>query len=191
MLSLLNDGICFAERQKREYPRGVSISFADETAFYQANIVGVGPPGVYSPGHLWSPLHNCHLQLLQIESLHRSSNYNTQVSLSKDGKLDVNSWITNLPSLGGKPYSASDSRLDNFLGCFQNRLWSSLGESSDRKGGGTFTRPKITSTYRYWNSKSLMKDQSQKVICLKIDNSTAVAYLNNRGGVRTPSSYAS
>ena len=31
-----------------------------------------------------------------------------------------------------------------------------------------------------------MKDQSHKVICLKIDNSTAVAYLNNKGGYSLP-----
>ena len=36
--------------------------------------------------------------------------------------------------------------------------------------------------------KSFMKDQSNKVICLKIDNSTAVAYLNNK--VPTPISYS-
>jgi hypothetical protein len=32
-----------------------------------------------------------------------------------------------------------------------------------------------------------MKDQINKVICLKIDNSTAVAYLNNKGGTPLPS----
>ena len=52
----LNDGICFAEGRKREYPQGVLISFAEEAAFHQANVAGVGPPGVYSPGHLACPL---------------------------------------------------------------------------------------------------------------------------------------
>ena len=33
--------------------------------------------------------------------------------------------------------------------------------------------------------KFLMKDQSDKVICLKIDKSTAVAYLNNKGGAHS------
>ena len=30
-----------------------------------------------------------------------------------------------------------------------------------------------------------MKDQGNNVICLKIDNSTAVAYLNNKGGTHS------
>ena len=33
--------------------------------------------------------------------------------------------------------------------------------------------------------KAFMKDQSNEVICLKIDNSTAIAYLNNKGGTHS------
>ena len=130
---LLNDGICFAEREKREYPQGVSISFADETAFYQANIAGVGPPGVYSPGHLGCPLAlppsptAADRITTSIVRLQHSSEPVQRREIRCE-LVDNQSTI-----IGGKPYSASDSRLDNFLGCFQNRLGSSLGESSDGK----------------------------------------------------------
>jgi hypothetical protein len=53
---------------------------------------------------IWSaPLHYRHIQLVQIESLHQTSDYNTQVNLSKKAKLDLIWWITNLPSLGESP----------------------------------------------------------------------------------------
>ena len=128
---LLNDGICFAERQKREYPQGVSISFADETAFHQANIAGVGPPGVYSPGYLGCPLALSPSPTAADRIT--TSIVRLQHSSEPVQRREIRCELVDNQStiIGGKPYSASDSRLDNFLGCFQNRLGSSLGESSD------------------------------------------------------------
>ena len=128
---LLNDGICFAERQKREYPQGVSISFADETAFHQANIAGVGPPGVYSPGYLGCPLALSPSPTAADRIT--TSIVRLQHSSEPVQRREIRCELVDNQStiIGGKPYSASDSRLDNFLGCFQNRLGSNLGESSD------------------------------------------------------------
>ena len=53
---------------------------------------------------IWStPLHYCHIQLLQIESLHQSCDYNLQANLSKEAILDLMWWIKNLPPLRGSP----------------------------------------------------------------------------------------
>jgi hypothetical protein len=63
----------------------------------------LGPIEFTRPATWSAPLHYRHIQLVQIESLHQTSDYNTQVNLSKKAKLDLIWWITNLPSLGGSP----------------------------------------------------------------------------------------
>ena len=53
---------------------------------------------------IWSaPLHYRHIQLLQIESLRRTCDFDTQVNLSKEAKLNLIWWTNNLPSLRGSP----------------------------------------------------------------------------------------
>ena len=140
---------------------------------------------------IWAaPLHYRHLQLLQIESLHRSSDYNTQVSLSKDAKLDVNWWITNLPSLGGSPILpltadltiSSDASKIGWGAAWGNRRTGGRWNVHEAQDHINILELKAA----FFALKSLMKDQSHKVICLKIDNSIAVAYLNNKGGTHSP-----
>jgi hypothetical protein len=139
---------------------------------------------------IWSaPLHYRHIQLVQIESLHQTSDYNTQVNLSKKAKLDLIWWITNLPSLGGESHSAFNCRSNNLIRCFQKRLGSILAEISGRR---TAEYTRVPGSHKhlelkaaFFALKSFAKDQIDKVICLKIDNSTSVAYLNNKGGTHS------
>ena len=82
---------------------------------------------------IWSaPLHYRHIQLLQIESLRRTCDFDTQVNLSRGeirlDLVDKQSTITER-----KSYSPSDSRFDNLFGCIQNRMGSILGDSSNRR----------------------------------------------------------
>jgi hypothetical protein len=96
---------------------------------------------------IWSaPLHYRDIQLVQIESLHQTSDYNTQVHLSKKAKLDLIWWITNLPSLGGKSHSASNCRSNNLIRCFQNRLGSILAEISYRR---TVEYPRVPGSHKH------------------------------------------
>ena len=82
---------------------------------------------------IWSaPLHYRHIQLLQIESLRRTCDFDTQVNLSRGeirlDLVDKQSTITER-----KSYSPSDSRFDNLFGCIQNRMGSIMGDSSNRR----------------------------------------------------------
>ena len=82
---------------------------------------------------IWSaPLHYRHIQLLQIESLRRTCDFDTQVNLSKEAKLDLIWWTNNLPSLGGSPILPPTADLTIF-GCIQNRMGSIMGDSSNRR----------------------------------------------------------
>ena len=90
---------------------------------------------------------------------------------------------------GGKSYSASNCRSNNLIRCFQNRLGSILGEISDRR---MVEYPRVPGSHKRSGTqgsllclKSFAKDQINKEICLKIDNSTAVAYLDNKGGTHS------
>ena len=114
---LNNDGIYLAKGKIRIYSKRVSASFEDTSAFHQANITGPWAPRIHSPNNSVRPFtlsshstctdristSNRHIQLVQIESLHQTFDYNTQVNLSKTEKLDLIWWITNPPSLGGSP----------------------------------------------------------------------------------------
>ena len=82
---------------------------------------------------IWSaPLHYRHIQLLQIESLRRTCDFDTQVNLSKEAKLDLIWWTNNLPSLRGSSIRPPTADLTIF-GCIQNRMGSIMGDSSNRR----------------------------------------------------------
>ena len=139
---------------------------------------------------IWSaPLHYRHIQLVQIESLHQTSDYNTQVNLSKKAKLDLIWWITNLPSLGGSPILPLTADLTISSDASKIGWGASWGKF--RTGGRWYTHEPqghiniLELKAAFFALKSFAKDQINKVICLKIDNSTAVAYLNNKGGTHS------
>ena len=139
---------------------------------------------------IWSArLYYRHIQLLQIESLRRTCDFDTQVNLSKEAKIRLNLVDKQSTITERKSYSPSDTRFDNLLGCIQNRMESILGDSSNRR---PMEHSRVPGSYKhpgaqvaFFALKSFMKDQSNKVICLKIDNSTAVEYLNNKGGTHS------
>ena len=74
-----------------------------------------------------------HIQLLQIESLRRTCDFDTQVNLSKEAKIRLNLVDKQSTITERKSYSPSDTRFENLLGCIQNRMESILGDSSNRR----------------------------------------------------------
>ena len=139
---------------------------------------------------IWSaPLHYRHIQLLQIESLHQSCDYDTQVNLSREARLDLMWWIRNLPPLRGSPILPPTADLTISSDASKIGWGASWGKI--RTGGRWNIQESqdhiniLELKAAFFALKAFMKDQNNKVICLKIDNSTAVAYLNNKGGTHS------
>jgi hypothetical protein len=140
---------------------------------------------------IWSaPLHYRHLQLVQIESLRETSDYDRRVNLSNGARLDLNWWITNLPSQKGSPILPLIADLTISSDASKIGWGASWGKL---RTGGRWNALEskehinvLELRAAFFALKSFMKDHRNKVICLKIDNSTAVAYLNHKGGTHSP-----
>ena len=136
---------------------------------------------------VWSaPLHYRQLQTLQINALQRWANYNAPVDLTPSAKSDLSWWVTALQTPQGSPtvppiadltISSDASKQGWGASCGSQRtggLWSEK-ESQDHINV-------LELRAAFFALKSFLPTQTNKVICLKLDNTTAVSYLNNLGG---------
>ena len=140
---------------------------------------------------IWSaPLHYRQLQTLQINALQRWANYNAPVYLTPSAKSDLSWWVTTLQTPQGSPIvlpiadltissDASKQGWGASWGSQRTRgLWSEK-ESQDHINV-------LELRAAFFALKSFLPTQTNKVICLKLDNTTAVSYLNNLGGTHCP-----
>ena len=85
---------------------------------------------------------------------------------------------------------SANSRLNHLLGCFQTGGRESWG--SQRTGGLWSEKESqdhinvLKLRAAFFALKSFLPTQTDKVICLKLDSTTAVSYLNNLGGTHRP-----
>ena len=121
---------------------------------------------------IWSaPLHYRHIQLLQIESLRRTCDFDTQVNLSKEAKLDLIWWTNNLPSLRGSPILPPTADLT--ISSDASKIGWGASWGTVRTGGPWNIHESqehiniLELKAAFFALKSFMKDQSKKVICLK------------------------
>ena len=79
-----------------------------------------------------------------------------------------------------------NSRLDHLLGCFLTGVGASWG--SQRTGGLWSKKESHVLELRvaFFALKFFLPTQTNKVICLKVDNTTAVSYQHNLGGTHCP-----
>ena len=86
--------------------------------------------------------------------------------------------------------TTSNCRYYDNLRCFQDELGCFHGNTDDRRqvvaGGSTEHINILEPKAAFFALKSFLKDKINKMICLKLDNTTAVAYLNNMGGTHCP-----
>ena len=167
-----------------------SESFEDTTTFHQANITSSRSPRIHSSSHLVSSLTLSPYSVVTDRvSLRRTSNFDTQVNLSKEAKLDLIWWTNNLPSLRGSPILPPTPDLT--ISSDVSKIGWGASWGTIRTGGPWNIYESqdhiniLELKAAFFALKSFMKDQSNKVICLKIDNSTALAYLNNKGGTHS------
>ena len=79
------------------------------------------------------------------------------------------------------------SRYDNLFGCFQTGLGGiqrTRGCWSERESQDHINILELRAAF--FALKSFLPSQTNRVFCLKMDNTTAVAYLHNMGGTHCP-----
>ena len=98
-------------------------------------------------------------------------------------------WTNNLPSLRGSPILPPTADLT--ISSDASKIGWAASWGTVRTGGPWNIHESqdhiniLELKAAFFALKSFIKDQSNKVICVKIDNSTAVAYLNNKGGTHS------
>ena len=140
---------------------------------------------------VWSaPLHYRQLQELQISSLKRWADYDQQILLTRPAKLDLLWWINNLHFLKGSRILPSTADITITSDASKMGWGASMGTLTT---GGKWLQVEAQEHINilelkaaFFALKSFLKDKINKVILLKLDNTTAVAYLNNMGGTHCP-----
>jgi hypothetical protein len=99
--------------------------------------------------------------------------------------------VDNCPtSTAGESNHSTISRLDHLFGCFQTGWGACWG--TQRTGGCWSERESqdhiniLELRAAFFALKSFLLSQTNRVVCLKMDNTTAVAYLHNVGGTHCP-----
>ena len=132
-------------------------------------------------------LHLRALQILLIQTLRNHQfDYNCPVFLNPKSRAELTWWLNNLPKVNGSPVSPpppdltilSDALMQGWGATCQGK--STNGEWSSQQSIQHINLLKLKAAFLAL--KTFLKNQSHKVVLLKLDNSAVVAYLNNKGG---------
>ena len=137
-----------------------------------------------------APLHLRALQILLIQTLRdHQFDYNCPVFLNPQSRAELTWWLNNLPKVNGSPVSPPPPNL-TILSDASMQGWRATCQGKSTNGKW-FSQESIQHINllvlkaAFLALKTFLKDQSHKVVLLKLDNSTAVAYLNNKGGTHS------
>ena len=145
----------------------------------------------YRPAVWKAPLHFRHVQALLIRGLAESNhNYTTQVPLTLQAKGELTWWLQNLAKVNGSPIIHPTPDLTIFTDASLTG-WGAVCGNSQTNGKWSATEKRLHINVLELKGamleiQSLMKNQHSKIISLSMDNSTAVAYINHKGGTRSP-----
>ncbi len=145
---------------------------------------------------VWSaPLHYRQIQTLQITALQRWSNYDTLVVLTPAAKSDLLWWITALHTQQGSHIIPPIADLTTASDASKQGWGASWGT---KRSGGVWSKEEsqdhiniLELRAAFFALKSFLSNQTNRVICLKMDNTTAVSYQHGRHSLppTTPPSY--
>jgi len=143
-----------------------------------------------TPAVFQAPLRYRNSQRLKIQTLHRSQSYETLANLDQDTLLELDWWITSMPHQNRR------SILPQVPDLLMESDASLLGWDAVCKGvrtGGLWSPMERLSrinclelTAAMFAVKDLSRDKDSSHIHLKLDNQTAVSYINHMGGTRSP-----
>ncbi|XP_038066498.1 uncharacterized protein LOC119736556 [Patiria miniata] len=138
-----------------------------------------------------APLFYRHLQLEKIASLREHYNYETEVTLSKEARDELRTWTQYLQAWNGRGIVLqtpdltiqTDASLSGWGACLGNQ----------RVGGRWTPQEKINHINylevlaAFYALRTLLKDRQNVHVRLQMDNSTAISYINHKGGTRSVS----
>ena len=137
-----------------------------------------------------APLHLRALQILLIQTLRNHQfDYNCPVFLNLKSRAELTWWLNNLPKVNGNPVSPPPQDLT----ILSNALMQGWGATCQGKttNGKWSSQESIQHINllelkaAFLGLKTFLKNQSHKVVLVTLDNSMAVAYLNNKGGTHS------
>ena len=132
---------------------------------------------------IWqAPLHFRYLQIRMIQALHASNqNFDVLITLDHDCLEELQWWVSNIDYVNGSPIRPPAPTF--FITTDASKTgWGAVCESQCTNGHINVLELKAA----FLALKSFLKNQSHKVVCLRMDNTIAVAQMNNKGGTHSP-----
>lgn len=142
------------------------------------------------PGVQFGPIYYRSLERLKSFALTvNAGNYDASVNLNQDAKFEINWWIQNI-SNAFKPIKVEPHKLIIHTDA-SSEGWGAVSDSKSANGRWNDWESKLHINVlelkaALFGLKSLAADQLNTHVRLKIDNTTAVAYINNMGGCKSP-----
>ena len=137
---------------------------------------------------IWqAPLHFRSLQIQLIQALHNSNqDFEIPVTLDHNSLGDLNWWLANVDSVNGSAvtppaptlFITSDASMEGWGATYQAQRTNGRWSHQERTQNINVLELKAA----FLPLKSFLKDQAHKVVCLRIDNTTALSYLMKVGG---------
>ena len=137
-----------------------------------------------------APLWYRELQRLKNQALQRSQSFETTVILTQEALLELDWWSTNMSSVNGKSILSQEPDLvmetdASMLG------WGAVCDGT--RTGGLWSQAERRNHINYlellaatFAVKAFTKDRNHLHILLRMDNRTAVCYVNRMGGTHSP-----
>ena len=138
-----------------------------------------------------APLHFRYLQALLIRGLNQMNhNYEAPVSLCSQSLGEINWWLQNLETVNSSPIITPSSDLTIFTDASLTGWGAACGNIQTNGKWSAIERQLHINVLELKGEmlgiQSLLKNQSSKIISLNMDSSTAVAYINHKGGHPLP-----
>ena len=155
-------------------------------------------PGTLELCHpaIWqAPLHFRYLQIRMIQALHSGNqNFDVIITLDHDSLEELHWWVSNINSVNGSPirppaptlFITTDASKTGWGAVYESQCTNRRWSDSERTQHINVLELKAA----FLALKSFLKNQSHKVVCLRMDNTTAVAHVNNKGGTHSPCLFA-
>ena len=140
---------------------------------------------------IWqAPLHFGYLQIQLIHALHENDqNFDVTVLLDYNSLRELKWWMSNIDSVNSSPITpplatlciTTDASKTGWGAVCQGQCTNGRWLDNERSQHINVLELKAA----FLALKSFLKNQSHKVVCLRMDNTTAVAHVNNKGGTRS------
>jgi hypothetical protein len=144
----------------------------------------------YRPAIWKAPLHFRYLQALLIRGLLNSNhNYEAEVCLSNKQTLEIQWWLQNITSVNGSPIVTPPPDITIFSDA-SKKGWGAVCNNHQTNGKWSATERLLHINIlelkaAFLGLKFLLRNHRSMTVSLNMDNSTAVAYVNHKGGTHS------